>query len=538
MSNSNLNKSTLIRLESDPRDLSNMSRQELLQLADAVQALEKKYTYNKASFYFPDKGRYSREHYPAVMALMKAGITSRIRGYVAGNSIGKTLWNALESYFHLSGKYPHWWNGLKYDHPISAWVCSINGEALRDGIQAILFGGTGDEDIGTGVIAREDLFDDNGKLQAWRKSIPANCIAQIKVRHYTEGVFDGWSTCDFKVYEQGWAAFQGPTRDWISFDEEPKDKKVYAECLMRLRPKDGSGKMGSFLATFTPTSGCTDVFLSFVPNRIPPIDGIHPKNPLKYTQMAGWRLGSTENAPHLTEEYKMAMIAEMQETDPDNIEARTTGMAAMGSGRIFPIHESEVVVPRFPVPSYWKKCFGMDPGQKNFAGIWIAQDPDTGVYYIYDEYKTNRHILYLIHAEAFKSRGKWLRGGIDPHEAVKPRDTGETVQSYFETQGLNLVSAIGDRMAWVMKIRAWFDSGQVKIMDNLVNIINEIRTWHYDEKDPNKPARNQDDHEIAAMCYCLIVFDSVAKSQIEHEEEEYPEVSPAFDEGRSDITGY
>lgn len=518
-------------------NLNSFSRQELLQLASAVDDLEKKYTYNKASFYFPDKGRFAREYYPAVMNLMRAGATYRIRAFVAGNGIGKTLWNALESYFHMSGRYPYWWEGLKYTHPIEAWICSINGEALRDGIQTILFGGTGDDDIGTGVIAREDLFDDNGKLQAWRKSIPSNCIAQIKVRHYTNGIFDGWSTCDFKVYEQGWAAFQGPTRHWISFDEEPKDKKVYAECITRLRPKDGSGKMGSFLATFTPTSGYTDTFLSFVPNGIPPLNGLHVDNPSKFTQMAGWRLGSPENAPHLTEEYKKIMLAEWAIADPDNIDARMSGLAAMGSGRIFPIHEVDTIVPRFQIPSYWKKCYGMDPGQKNFAGIWIAQDPDTGIYYIYDEYKTNRHILYLIHAEAFKARGRWLRGGIDPHEAVKPRDTGETIQSYFETQGLHLTSAGGDRMAWVMKIRAWFDSGQVKIMDNLKGLVNEIRTWHYDDKDPNKPARNQDDHEIAAMCYAFIVFDSVAQSQAEFEDEQEDHEVPT-DVGRSNITGY
>lgn len=522
-------------------DLTNLNRQELLQLAGAVQALEKKYIYNKASFYFPDKGKFSRQYYPAVMNLMRAGATHKIRAFVAGNGIGKTLWNAYESYLHLSGRYPSWWEGRRFNGPIDAWICSITGETLRDGIQAALFGGIGDDDIGTGIIAKEDLLDDKGHIQVWRKSIPANCIAQMKIRHHTNGVFDGWSICDFKAYEQGWAAFQGTTRQWISFDEEPKDKKVYAESVTRLRPKDGSGEMGSFLATFTPTSGWTDVFLSFVPNGIAPVDGKHPNNPTKFTQMAAWKLGSPENAPHLTEEYKMSMLADWQETDPDNIQARMSGIAAMGSGRILPIHEQDVIVPRFQIPPHWPRAYGMDPGQKNFAGCWITRNPDTGVMYIYDTYKTNRHVLYLIHAEAFKGRGKWLKGGIDPHEAVKPSSIntlGETVQSYFMDQGLNLISANGDRMAWVMKLRADFDSGLIKIMDNCMPLINEIRVWHYDAKDPNKPARNQDDHIIAAMCYGFIVFDSVSTSLADYEESTMEDIEKIPEQGRSNVTGY
>jgi phage terminase large subunit-like protein len=514
-------------------DLNKLNKDQLLEIATAVDALDKKFKYNKAKTYFPDKGKYSRDKYPKQMELMRAGKKHRLRALVGGNGSGKSLWLALESYYHMSGKYPAWWEGHKFTGPITAWLCGLDAKALRAGLQEILFGGIGDDDFGTGVIARDDMTDDSGHLQKWAMQGTANCIGQFRVRHYTNGVFDGWSTCEFMSYEQGWKSFQGPTKNWIGFDEEPEDGKIFGECVARLRGKDGA-KPGHFLATFTPTDGFRDVYLTFVPQGIFPEDGLHVDDPSKYTARIGW-----SNSPHLDEEWKASAIKQWELTDPENIQARTEGFAAAGSGRIFPTPESDIVVPKMEIPSYWKRCYGMDPGQKNFGGCWIAQDPDTNIYYVYDEYKTQRHVLYLIHAEAFRARGKWLQGGIDPHEACKPRDTGETVQSYFQTQGLNLTAASGDELAWLMKIRAWFESGQLKIMDNCTQILSEYRTYHYDSNNPNKPAKNQQDHILDAMRYCLTVFDSVAESKAEYEEsQEQSDDDDQFDTGRSSVTGY
>lgn len=515
--------------------------EELRGIAKAVIALKNKYRYNKADSYFPDEGRLARWKYPVQMDLMRAGKKHKIRGLVGGNSSGKSLWNALESYYHLSGKYPKWWEGHRFHRPITAWICSINGEQLRDGIQTILFGGTGEEDIGTGVIAREDLTDDSGHIQKWVKPIPANCIAAIKVRHYTNGVFDGWSDCEFKVYEQGWASFQGATKDWISFDEEPSDKKVLAECLTRLRPRDG-GEMGHFLATFTPTSGSSDVYYNFVPNGIPPINGLHIDNPQMYTSMLEWKLGTDINAPHLSEEYKETMVREWAKSDPLNIEARRTGLAAMGSGRVYPVEESRILSRSQPIPGYWKKGFGLDPGQSNFAAVWLAQDPNTGVIYAYNEYKTSQHVLYLIHSEALKLRGEWITGGIDPHEAVKPRDTGETIQSYFESLGVRLVSADGDPKALRQRIRAMLESGALKICDDLWLLRKEILTYRFDQKKQDEPARGQDDHLCDALMYAVCVFESVATSFFQEEERLYQQKNQKDDDpdssGVNIYTGY
>jgi len=362
-----------------------------------------------------------------------------------------------------------------------------------------------------------------------------NCIGMFRCRHYDKnGKFDGWSKCEFKTYAQGWAEFQGPTRQWITFDEEPDDAKILAESLARLRGKDGKPP-GHFLATFTPTEGFRDTYLTFVPNGVFPHDGTHPEDPSKYTQRIGWT-----DSPHLDDEWKASCIANWKITDPNNIEARTEGYAAMGSGRVYPIDESFVIVPRTKIPEYWLKCYGMDPGHANFGVVWITQDPNTQTYYVYDEYKHGK-VVYLMHAEAIKNRGLWIGGGIDPHEAVKPRDTGETIQGYFEAQGLNLMAAKGDPDALRVRIRAMFESGALKIMDNCQGLINEIRTYRYDPNDPTKIARNQEDHRCDAMMYAICVFEYMSKSFLEHEEEEYSEKNPRHDDSedqRNPFTGY
>ncbi len=511
-----------------------MDRNELLAAIEAAQALSNKRRYNKISTYFSDTGPNARDKFAKQIDLINAGKNHNIRALIGGNGTGKSIWLGAETYYHMSGLYPTWWQGHKFTYPINAWLCGKDAKILREGLQEVLFGGIGQDDIGSGLIPRESLLDESQKLMTWSMAGTANCIGQFLVKHFTNGIHDGYSKCEFKTYDQGWAAFQGPTRDWIGFDEDPNDSKLYAECLARLRSKDGKPP-GHFAAAFTPTFGYSEIYQSFVPNGLFPEGGVHPSNKNKYTQQITW-----DDVSHLSDDWKASMISEWKIADPANIEARTRGIAAMGSGRVFPIDESFVVVPRVQIPIFWKKNYGMDPGQANFAMVWLTQDPNTGVIYVYDEYK-NGKVIYLLHAQAVKDRGEWLVGGIDPHEAVKPRDTGETVQSYFESLGLNLISARGDPDALRARIRAMFDAGSLKIMDSCPELIKEIRTYRYDQDDPNKIARGQEDHRIDALIYAICVFEQSAQSYSEYEEEQsedrHSRIDPD-DSQRNPTTGY
>src|SRR5262245_19009248 len=53
-----------------------------------------------------------------------AGARHRERLLMAGNRIGKTLCGAAETAFHLTGDYPDWWVGKRFDRPVRAWAAA------------------------------------------------------------------------------------------------------------------------------------------------------------------------------------------------------------------------------------------------------------------------------------------------------------------------------------------------------------------------------------------------------------------------------
>ena len=64
---------------------------------------------------------------------------------MAGNQLGKTTCGAAEAAFHLTGKYPGWWVGRRWDRPVRAWAGSETWDVTRDGVQRLLIGEPKDE---------------------------------------------------------------------------------------------------------------------------------------------------------------------------------------------------------------------------------------------------------------------------------------------------------------------------------------------------------------------------------------------------------
>jgi len=508
-------------------NLENLNKEQLLELVTTLQHLTDSKKYNKFDFAFPDSGKYRREMYPKHISFFEAGARHSRRAFIAGNRVGKSFAGAYELVCHMTGKYPHWWTGRRFNRPIKAWAAAIENKQLREGIQELLFGDFSDK--GTGIIPRDVLLDDRKDIQTWNMSGTANCVGTARMRHYTNGVFDGWSQIDFKTYEQGWQNFQGTKRDVIWLDEEPNDYKIYSECITRTAGDEG--EEGILYCTFTPLLGFSTVVLGFLPNGVMPRDGIHPTNPEKWVVSATW-----DDCPHLSQKWKDAQLQEYSANERD---ARSKGIPALGSGRVYPIDEEFVVVRPFKIPSYWKKSYGLDPGWNATAAVWIAEDPATNVKYVYSEYKHGK-VIDLIHADAIKRRGEWMQGAIDPHGAKHKRDDGTDKIDYFISLGLNLIPGNGDPTTGISKLLAQFESGALKIFITCEELLNEIRVYKYDLNDPNKIAKNQEDHLLDALRYADSRFDELAQSYCEFEEEHsrHSVRNHSDGYGKSDITGY
>ncbi len=56
--------------------------------------------------------------------------------------------------FHLTGQYPEWWTGKRFNKPIRCWVVGESVILVRDTLQRQLCGG---QDFGTGTIPLESF---------------------------------------------------------------------------------------------------------------------------------------------------------------------------------------------------------------------------------------------------------------------------------------------------------------------------------------------------------------------------------------------
>ncbi len=81
---------------------------------------------NKLEYY--DPYQYQREFHFA-----KSGdALATQRALMAANQVGKTFSGAMEAAMHLTGKYPEWWEGHRFDKPIEMLVGSNTNETARD----------------------------------------------------------------------------------------------------------------------------------------------------------------------------------------------------------------------------------------------------------------------------------------------------------------------------------------------------------------------------------------------------------------------
>lgn len=214
--------------------------------------------------------------YPKSLRFFAAAHKHRERTYLAANRIGKTETAAFEVTSHLTGDYPKWWPGVKYDGPIKSWAAGDTRQTTRDIIQTALMGSH--EGVPTkqwsGMIPPHlvaDVVRATGGV--------ANCLDTVYVesvhRHHGAPVL---SELGFKSYDQGRRVFQGTEKHLIWLDEEPPDgaeaqesqaqgsSDIWTECLLRTMTSPG----GMLLATFTPLRGMTPFLKQYLETCVMP----------------------------------------------------------------------------------------------------------------------------------------------------------------------------------------------------------------------------------------------------------------------------
>ncbi|MQW28410.1 DNA packaging protein, partial [Sinorhizobium meliloti] len=211
-----------------PSMLASLSSSEKLELLQLLEEKERRKKRNLLASYKP----YSKQ-----VEFHTAGAAYRERLFMAGNQLGKTLSGAAEAGMHLTGRYPDWWQGRRFDRSITMLAGSESYELTRDGVQRLLIGPPlNEEDWGTGYIPKAAI------LNTTRRAGVSGTLDSVTVRHVSGGA----STLLFKGYDQGRSKWQANTVDYVWFDEEPPED-VYLEGITRTNATGGS-----VAVTFTP----------------------------------------------------------------------------------------------------------------------------------------------------------------------------------------------------------------------------------------------------------------------------------------------
>lgn len=216
-----------------------LSYPEKLSILEALEEYDKRKDYQGHFRYWPDDGPYAYHRYPKHMEFLKLGATHRERMFMAGNRVGKSIAGGYEMACHLTGMYPHWWEGKRFPMPTDCWAAGDTGQTTRDIVQTTLLGELGD--FGTGLIAKELIEEIRMRPGG------AGAVDTVRVRHTSGGI----SKLGFKSYDQKRRAFQGTQKHAIWLDEEPP-LEVYGESLMRTMTTNGV-----VYVTFTPLMGIT-----------------------------------------------------------------------------------------------------------------------------------------------------------------------------------------------------------------------------------------------------------------------------------------
>lgn len=325
---------------------------------------------------------------------------------MAGNQTGKSTAGAAESAIHLTGLYPDWYEGIRFDQPVY-WVCAgTTNETTRNIIQKELFGDPRDPAaFGTGMIPKRLLGAPS------RKPGVPDAYESVPVLHKT----GRYSTCELKCYEQGYQKFMGYRAHGGWLDEEPPQ-----EIMSQLRRSTFSKDKSVILLTFTPEEGITKVVYQFTEK-------------LELGQAlitATW-----DDAPHMTPELREKKLATIPQHERD---MRTQGKPFAGAGLIFPVTEESVLCEPIEIPRHWPQLVGIDFGWDHpFAAARIAHDRDADCVYLVSEYREKKQTP-PIHAAAIRPWGEWIPVVWPPDGLQTEKGSGTTLAQAYRSLGLAL----------------------------------------------------------------------------------------------------
>jgi hypothetical protein len=221
----------------------------------------------------------------------------------------------------------------------------------------------------------------------------------------------------------------------------------------------------------------------------------------RYYLTMGW-----DDIPHLSEEQKKSMLEALP---PFQRDARSKGIPQLGAGAIYPVPESEFVIPPIEIPAHWPRAYAMDVGWNRTACIWGALDRDSGIIYFYSEHYLGQ-AEPAIHTEAIKGRGAWIPGVIDPASRGRAQRDGMQLMQQYKDLGLDLEVAFNGVEAGLYEVWQRLSTGRIKVFNSLTNFLSEYRLYR---RDDNGKVVKTNDHLMDCVRYWVMTCLDRAKAK-------------------------
>src|SRR6516164_7457968 len=435
--------------------------------------------------------------YPTQLAFFAAGSTGvHQRLIYGGNQTGKTLACASEVAWHLTGQYPTWWIGKRFNKPIRVWVVGESVVLVRDTSQRQLCGG---QDFGCGTIPLESFSKRPVMVPGG-----TGAIDTLYVTHQTAVRIDGTSSLSFKSFEARREKLQSETIDLVWIDERPSEQ-IYSELLARTSASDGH-----IIVSYTPVgegaaAGITHKFL------------VEPSS-----DRAPFRITSTE-AKHITVERREELAGEYSDAER---ETRLEGTPQLGTGPVFPIELLPGMIKSFDptaLPSWARHVVGVDFGFDHpFAAVLIAWDHQTGAVWVIDSFRMERSSA-LYHVQRIHSMTRGLKVPIAfPHDGhTHDKGSGLPLAAQYKGFGANMMASHAVNHGTkqnniepaLEEMREMMFSGKLTIAGHNAELIEELRTYHRDED--YRIVKQRDDLVSAFRYACMMRRQGRTRSECE-----------------------
>jgi phage terminase large subunit-like protein len=451
-----------------PEQYQTLTTDQQLKLQDLAIAVADDMRYNQLRYFRPFE--HQRKFF--------ATATDR-RGILAANRIGKTVSTCYETAMHLTGRYPSWWTGRRYDKAITAMVAGEGWSQVALVLQQELLGSPDVkllDSIGTGAVPRECIVFDTMRNDG------ANCIG-CEITH----VSGGKSYLLFANYTQEVRQLQGFKLDLAVFDEQPPDD-FFSEIVTRT-----ATTQGMVLCSFTPLKGLNGLVSKFW-NREAGYD---------YIRVA-W--SDVPEYDPWGEPFLLQSTRQQLERDylPHEREARIQGRPIMGKGAVFQLRTWPTYRPGefdFRTMPNITRIIALDLGLVNDRTVITLAywEPYENIFWLHkqivvqgiEEAVPSQYIQHLLRPEVFGTPIV-----LPPDASTPGRYTmsSNSVRQLFEQYELNVIDraimnppdsegrVTNHKSFGINVMRQMLEFGTFYINENCVEFLTEAQNYHVDEK--------------------------------------------------------